>query len=75
MNLVYGEIVKVFRDGDWPAGTVRVRGTLTGAALGLVPDAQPGDQVLLCDGVALSKVQAEKLTNPGESKYVSGHSR
>jgi hydrogenase maturation factor len=68
MNLVYGEIVDVFTEAGVRMGRIRIGGALKAVALELVADAGPGDIVLLCDGVALSKVQEEQ-TN------VLGHSR
>ena len=59
MNLMYGEIMRMFQeDGLW-MGTICVRGAMKDVALPLIEKAQVGDVVLLCDGVAISKVQEE----------------
>ncbi len=57
MNLVYGEITQVFSEDGVPMGKVRVRGATRKIALGLLTDAAQGDRVLICDGVAISKVE------------------
>ncbi len=73
MNLVYGEIVAVGAEDGLSVGRVRVGGALRQANLDLLPSAEPGDRVLLCDGVALSKVEDEP-SNPIEN-HVPRHSR
>jgi hydrogenase maturation factor len=72
VNLVYGEIVEVFSDEGVLSGRVRVHGAIKKIPLGLLTDATQGDRVLICDGVAISKVadSGEK-----ETKHVSGHTR
>ena len=57
MNLVYGEITQVFSEDGVPMGKVRVHGATRKIALGLLTDAAQGDRVLICDGVAISKVE------------------
>ena len=56
MNLVYAEIVDVRADDGTRIGKVRVRGALSTVPLHLVPEAQIGDTVLVCDGVAIGCV-------------------
>ncbi len=75
MNLVYGEIVAVFVEDGVAMGRLRVRGALTKAALSFVPDAQPGDLVLMCDGVAINKVQSDSGKSNRKSFYVPGNTR
>ncbi len=75
MNLVYAEILETFPRDGLRQGKVRVGGAIRCVPLELVADAQPGDTVLLCDGVALSRVQDEVSTISGEPNHVSGHSR
>ena len=72
MNLVYGEIVEVFSEDGILFGRVRVHGATKKIPLGLLTDAAQGDRVLICDGVAISKVadSSEKETN-----HVSGDTR
>ncbi|MBA2586900.1 MAG: HypC/HybG/HupF family hydrogenase formation chaperone [Chthoniobacterales bacterium] len=61
MNLVYGEIVEVLVEDDMRMGRIRVSGAVKKVPLDLLTDAECGDTVLLCDGVAISTVR------PGES--------
>lgn len=62
MNLVYGEVIEVFSEEGVAVGKVRVHGAARKIALGLLTDAARGDRVLICDGVAISKV--EERTKP-----------
>jgi hydrogenase maturation factor len=57
MNLVYGEIVEVLSEDGMPVGRIRVHGATRKIPLGLLTDAVQGDKVLICDGVAISKVE------------------
>jgi len=56
MNLVYGEIAESFLQDGMRMGRVRVAGAVKKMSLELLTDVQPGDKVLVCDGVAISKV-------------------
>ena len=66
MNLHYGEIVEVFSEEGLPFGTIRIHGARKKIALGLLTDARQGDRVLICDGVAISKV-APRAQNGGKT--------
>jgi hydrogenase maturation factor len=57
MNLLYGEIVKVFAADGSPVAKLRAGGALKNISLALVADAAPGDVVLVCDGMAIGKVE------------------
>jgi hydrogenase maturation factor len=57
MNLIYGEVVDVFQEEGMRFGKVRVGGAIAHALLELLTDTKRGDRVLLCDGVAISKVE------------------
>ncbi len=57
MNLVYGEILEVLTEDGLRVGKIRVRGATKKIPLGLLTDAAQGDTVLICDGVAISKVE------------------
>ncbi len=72
MNLVYGEIVELLIEDGVPFGKIRVHGAMKKIATGLLTDAAQGDTVLICDGVAISRVapQSER-----EKKNVPGNSR
>ncbi|MEO8045481.1 MAG: HypC/HybG/HupF family hydrogenase formation chaperone [Spartobacteria bacterium] len=56
MNLVYGEILEVLTEDGMPVGKIRVHGATKKIPIGLLTDAAQGDRVLICDGVAISKV-------------------
>ena len=72
MNLVYGEIVEVVPEDGVVVGRIKVHGAIRKIALGLLTDAAQGDRVLICDGVAISKVVASSIK---EEEDVSGDSR
>ncbi len=56
MKLVYGEIVEIAVEGGMQMGRIRVAGALKKVPLDLLTNPRCGDRVLLCDGVAISKV-------------------
>ena len=72
MNLVYGEILELFPEGELLMGKVRIGGALKKVSLDLLTDPFPGDTVLMCEGIALTKVER---STPTKTNYVSGHSR
>jgi hydrogenase maturation factor len=79
MNLVYGEVVEVIAEDGMRMGKIRIRGAIKKVSLDLLTDAGPRDRVLICDGIAISKVTGppdsrDKTLNP-QSAYVPGHSR
>lgn len=69
MKLVYGEIVKVFDVNGSLSARMRVGRTFKEISLAVVPDAAPGDTVLVCDGLAIGEVESERKENyvPGDS--------
>jgi hydrogenase maturation factor len=71
MNLVFGEVMKVFEESGIRMGKIRVRRAIREAALELLVGIEPGDIVLLCDGIAVSKLQTDKT----EKNCVLGNSR
>ena len=71
MNLLYGQIVETFPEEGMFVGKIRVGGALKKVSLDLLVEPQIGDQILICDGVAISKVEDQRTT---ESNYVSGNS-
>ncbi len=71
MNLLYGEIVSVSLEDEMRVGKVRVHGALRNVLLDLTTAAEIGDCVLLCDGVAIAKVDKKRKA---ENDYVSGYS-
>jgi hydrogenase maturation factor len=70
MNLVYGEIVALSPDREIQIGKVRVGGAIKAVSLDFVSPAQIGDTVLVCDGVAIAKVEHE---SEREDPYVPGN--
>jgi hydrogenase maturation factor len=64
MNLYYGEIIEVVREEGFWMGKTRVGGAFRIAALDLIHEPARGDRVLLCDGVAVGKVQPETTESP-----------
>jgi hydrogenase maturation factor len=70
MNSFYREIVKVFDIDDWPAARSRVGRVSKNICLSVVTDAAPGNTVLVCDGVAIAKMESERKENhvPGDSR-------
>jgi hydrogenase maturation factor len=71
MNLLYAEIVQVFREDSQLTGRVRVGGALKNISLDLLTDPQPGDNVLVCEGVALARVESSTQ----QPQHVPRHSR
>jgi hydrogenase maturation factor len=71
MNLLYGQIVETFPEEGMFVGKIRVGGALKKVSLDLLVEPQIGDRILICDGVAISKVEGQRTT---ESNYVSGNS-
>ncbi|MDQ3413523.1 MAG: HypC/HybG/HupF family hydrogenase formation chaperone [Verrucomicrobiota bacterium] len=71
MNLVYGEIVEILTEDGAQFGKIRVHGAIKKIPTGLLTDAAKGDTVLICEGVAISRVgpQSER-----EKNNVSGNS-
>lgn len=72
MNLLYGEVIAVFAEDGVVMGKIKVRGATKKIPLGLLTDVVQGDRVLICDGVAISKVVAPGET---EKKHVSRDSQ
>ncbi len=72
MNLMYGEIVAVFSGPEPRLGKVRIRGVVKNISLDLLTNPVPGHRVLVCDGVAIGRVDRPTET---EVVYVPGHPR
>ncbi len=70
MNLHYGTIVDLAPKEGLLSARVRVGRALTRVSLALLAEAAPGDRVLVCDGVAIAKVETET-----KETHVPGHSR
>jgi hydrogenase maturation factor len=66
MNLLYGQIVEIASEDGMRVGKIRVAGAFKNVSLDLLGEAQIGDRVLVCDGIALSKedpVEAHLLSD------------
>jgi hydrogenase maturation factor len=74
MNLIYAEVKEVFSEGGMRMGKVRIGGAMKRIYLDLLTDVQGGDTILLCDGVALSKVE-ECTQIRKQANDVSGNTR
>ncbi len=70
MNLLYSRIVEIFPEDGMLAGKIRVGGAINKVSLDLLIEPRIGDRVLICDGVAIGKVEAQRTA---EINYVSGN--
>jgi len=70
MNLLYGEIVDVFVENELRSAHVRVGCVMKDVSLALISEAGRGDTVLVCDGMALTK-----MIPRAEENYVFGNPR
>lgn len=70
MNLFYGQIVDVFAEDGVPNAKIRVGCALRRISLALLAEAAPGDTVLVCDSMAIGKVDDDR-----KETYVSGDTR
>jgi hydrogenase maturation factor len=57
VNLIYGEIAEILAERGQRLGKVRVDGAVRIISLDLLTDPAPGDKVLVCEGVAIGKVE------------------
>lgn len=65
MNLVYGEVADLGIEQGMRMGRVRISGAMKKVPLDLLKDVQCGDTVLICDGVAIGKVNhSQPSMNP-----------
>lgn len=67
MNLVYADVIAIAPRDGMTFGGVRVGGAVRSVPLDLIPDAEVGDKILLCDGVATAKLEKGKDV-PGDSR-------
>ena len=56
MNLHWAKLIAIGEEEGVRVGTILVRGARKKVPLALLTEAAPGDKVLICDGVAISKV-------------------
>jgi hydrogenase maturation factor len=57
MNLIYGEVIELLQEEGIRFGKIRCGRALKKVPLELLTTVAPGDRILMCDGVAISKVQ------------------
>jgi len=69
MQMISGELVKVYEEHGVRMGKLRVRGVTTSVALGLVPNACVGDRLLAHVGVALSREEDHVPRHTGSSRH------
>ena len=70
MNLIYADLREVFSKDGMRMGKICIGGALKNVPLDLLPDAECGDRLLVCEGVAIARVEP---SNTSEDKYVSSH--
>ena len=69
MNLIYGEVVGVIERDPMKMARIKIGGAIKEVSIGLLTGVRIGDRVLLCDGVAIAKVDEQA------SDHVSRDSR
>ena len=69
MNLIYGEVVGLNERDSMKMARIKTAGAIKEVSIGLLTGVRIGDRVLLCDGVAIARVDEQT------SDYVSGDSR
>ena len=52
MNLIYADLTEVFSKDGMRMGKIRIGGALRNIPLDLLPEANCGDRLLVCEGVA-----------------------
>jgi hydrogenase maturation factor len=78
MNLLYGQIVEIASEDGMRIGKIRVAGAFKKVSLELLREAQMGDRILVCDGIALSKDEpveplpfSEQLLPPSRGQQIN----
>ena len=69
MNLIYGEVVGLNERDRMKMARIKIAGAIKEVSIGLLTGVRIGDRVLLCDGVAIARVEEQT------SDHVSGDSR
>lgn len=77
MNLLYGEIVDLELEDGVQMGNVRVAGAIKKVPLDLIAGVHRDDKILICDGVAIGKVNYFDIGHSDcvISNHVPGHTR
>jgi hydrogenase maturation factor len=69
MNLIYGEVVGLNERDPMKMARIKIAGAIKEVSIGLLTGVRIGDRVLLCDGVAIARVDEQT------SNHVSRDSR
>jgi hydrogenase maturation factor len=69
MNLIYGEVVSLNERDPMKMARIKIGGAIKEVSIGLLTGVRIGDRVLLCDGVAIARVDEQT------SDHVSSDSR
>jgi hydrogenase maturation factor len=69
MNLIYGEVVALNERDPMKMARIKIGGAIKEVSIGLLTGVRIGDRVLLCDGVAIARVDEQT------SDHVSRDSR
>jgi hydrogenase maturation factor len=69
VNLIYGEVVGLNERDPMKMARIKIGGAIKEVSIGLLTGVRIGDTVLLCDGVAIARV------DEGKSDHVSRDSR
>jgi hydrogenase maturation factor len=67
MNLLYATILETFQEEGLRRAKVRVGGAINNVTLEMLADADIGDEVLVCDGIAIARVRSDE-TPPRENE-------
>jgi hydrogenase maturation factor len=68
-NLIYGEVVSLNERDPMKMARIKIAGAIKEVSIGLLTGVRIGDRVLLCDGVAIARVDEQT------SNHVSRDSR
>jgi hydrogenase maturation factor len=67
MNLVYGQVLDLYSDDRVQMARVRVGGAVQKVPIDLLTNIQSGDTILMCDGVAIAKVEENRRPLPNQT--------
>ena len=59
MNLIYGRLIEITEEDEIRMGKIMVGGARKKVPLELLTDVACGDRLLICDGVAIKKVEED----------------
>jgi hydrogenase maturation factor len=73
VNLIYGEVVGIIDRNEPKMARIKIGGAIKEVSIALLTGVRTGDKVLLCDGVAIAKVNElspPPAKSPGEMKQL-----